>query len=92
MCNDCDTMFTTTEIVNMALILHKSNKAPNVLLPMHARRRDIASYRYPYDCEATDTHEDKFWTNKEVRFILLRQQVDEHNYNHWPSCFKKESE
>ena len=70
MCNGCENMFEATQIVNMVLNLHKSNKESNVLLLMYARPQDIVLYCYPYDCEATDTHEHKFWKKRSKIYSL----------------------
>ena len=39
----------TTEVVNISLAYHNVKAKSNVLLPIHEKRLDIATYRYPYD-------------------------------------------
>lgn len=50
-CEDCDEMFSTQDIIGMALANHKEKKKDksNVVLPIHDKRLDIAAYRFPYD-------------------------------------------
>ena len=72
----------------MSLQFHKQTTGSNVALPIHANRLDIAAYRYPYDYGKTDVHGESFWDSPEVRRILLRMRVDNHDWNHRRSCFK----
>ena len=56
---------------------------------------ELTAIRYPYDYQKTmqsSVDNEGFWEDPEVRAILLRQQVDQHNWNHRPSCFKKDPE
>lgn len=91
-CRKCEASFSTNEVVNMALAYHKEKNGSSVALPIHDKRLDIAAYRYPYDYGESDIHQDKFWEDSAVRAILLRQSVDEHDWRHRASCFKKGSE
>ena len=73
----------------MALAYHKEKNGSSVTLPINNKRLDIAAYPYPYDYGKSDIHEDKFWEDREGWAILLRQSVDEHDWKHRVSCFKK---
>ena len=53
---------------------------------------ELTAIRYPYDYQKTmqsSVDNEGFWEDPEVRAILLRQQVDQRDWNHRPSCFKK---
>lgn len=87
-CNKCKAKFSPQEIIDMSLQFHKQTTGSNVALPIHANRLDIAAYRYPCDYGKTDVHGESFWDSPEVRRILLRMRVDNHDWNHRRSCFK----
>ena len=62
----------------------------DVFLPLCDARIDIASYTYSYHMnEKCNPISDPFWSNKNVREVLLRKCFDQHDYNHQNSCFKK---
>ena len=96
-CQNCDTLFSTKEMLDFSLNYYKqcTKKSNDVILPMSKHRRAIATYRYPYDYEGMlmsselgDNRPD-FWNCKEARSILLQQHINEHDWSHRPSCFKK---
>ena len=101
-CKMCNNTISTVDIVNSALSYHiersrqVEEQQHSQLLPIHQRRIDLASYRYPYDClemksPYTNDHPE-FWMNGDVRTILLNEQNNVHDWNHRPTCFKKNSE
>ena len=105
-CNSCQAEFSTKEILNMSLEYHKSRTKSDVQLPISEYRRQLAAYRYPYDCATGFVDSPivdgssadgkvaatEFWRDPEVRMLLLRMQVDEHDAHHRSTCFKKGNE
>ena len=87
-CNECEAMFSTQEIFGMAIAYHKDKAKSDVVLPIHDYRLDIATYRYPYDYQQPDIHDDKFLGDKQLQSILLHKNVDKHDRKNNPSCFK----
>ena len=94
-CRQCGKVFSTQEIVNMALDHHKKN----VEFDNHSRivsnnqyRIDIAAYRYTYDYQNDFADNSGFWANSDARLLVLRKRFDEHDHKHRKSCFKKGDE
>ena len=90
-CIDCGSLFTTTEVVDMALNRYKklSSDSEKISVPMPQYRLDLAAYRYTYDYPDLTAGSTDFWRNKDVRYILLTRKFNEHDSNHRLSCFKK---
>lgn len=98
----CAKLFSTEEIVNMSLQYHldQSADSTNVHLPIHKNRLDRATYGYiydypsfsKYDTSSNTVNKTSFWDNADVRALLLRMSVDQHDPMHRRTCFKKDHE
>ena len=79
-CNGHSGIFSTTELVHMALACHKEDATSNIIFPLGKERSDIAAYRYTYDQEDFgDGMESSFWNSKGVRDIILGQKFDDND-------------
>ena len=95
-CKDCKELFTTTEIVNLALERWRDSGPKHIqsrlesIFPISGERLDIAAYTYSYHMEGgSHPIKDEFWSNKNMRTMLLKHRFEEHAWSHRRSCFKK---
>jgi hypothetical protein len=95
-CKECKELVTIIGSVNLALLrcwnrgpAHIQNRVESVI-PISPERLDIASYTYSYHmtngCHPT---KDEFWSNEDLRRMLLMLRFKEHAWSHRSSCFKK---
>ncbi|KAL7524123.1 hypothetical protein ACHAXR_001615, partial [Thalassiosira sp. AJA248-18] len=95
-CKDCKELFSTTDIVNLALKRWRDSGPKHIksrldtVLPISGERLDIAAYTYSYHMEGgCHPIKDEFWSNKDLRTMLLKHRFEEHAWSHRRSCFKK---
>ena len=99
-CPHCNKQVSTIDIVNSALARWKeyaiqgtTESRPDITLPISKHRLDMAAYTYSYNMDGGcyPLNEDPFWSNENIRRLLLTLRFDEHAFSHKRSCFKKVS-
>lgn len=96
-CRACKKTVSTIDIINNALKYWKQHTVkgtartrPDIPNPLSPHRLDIAAYTYSYHMEnGCSPINEPFWSDVDVRKVLLTRRFDEHAWSHRNSCFKK---